>query len=227
MTNSVSRVAWASKTPRVYNAVLALSLGVSFWGCVDPGGTFDEFSARVIDATVSDAFEGSLQDVSGRFHLGLNPLSMGTAIEFDARVVVEFLNDGTATMSIVAQPLNCRTEGRPCGVPALAAAGEVVRSEIGPVDANGAFTLVFAAAQVIDNLANPLSTNDITLESDGEQVGLSGNIVDADTFCGVPNGVANVGGAKVPLNTSTFAARRISEDEDLGELADPLLSCPN
>lgn len=194
-------------------SVLAFKEGA---GCVDAGQSFKAYDDRVIDAAMTnvggDCNGGEIPDVNGEFLLALSPsfapeglLQFRTEVTIDKSVSPALLTQ--SLQPLCAQESQC-TLGEPVGDP--------FAIENVEVDDQCGYTANLVDV-FIPGAANPVSGSDII-----GNIELLGSLQSTDLLCGIANGTAEVSGAPIPIDNSTFGGVRIE-----GELPEPVAACPD
>jgi hypothetical protein len=188
--------------------------------CVDPDKLFSDYDERVVDAgkqiVAGGCNGGEIPAISGEYYLALSPVVAQDAL-LELIVTTELdLTVDPALLSLSFQPLCTQADqctlGQPIGEPHLET-GIEVNSECG-FEAN-------IASIIIPGGANTLSGSEI----DGE-LQLLGNLQSEEFYCGIVNGIANVGGAPIPIDNSTFGATRVPDGTLGDDLPEPIAACP-
>lgn len=197
----------------------AVTLAFALGACVDPGKRFDDFTERVLDAQ-ADHIDGSggLFEIDGEFLLAIVPVfAPNNTLRF--AVTSDITIDGTtgslslSFQALAAEKCDTGNGGNEVGDPISTGA---------PVDVNqdGGFVLTHENATV-DAMANDVTCGPIRADLE-----LTGQIRDANMFCG---DVAGHVYEPLPneLEGSTFGAIRI-EPGTRGDanLPEPLKACP-
>lgn len=181
-------------------------------GCVDPGGTFDDFQERVVDAASRPDARSidEIPDVTGEFYMGLRPgPTPSLPFRFLATTVLHQDASG-ATLDLSMLSLD-RETFEPVGAP-NAVEGVVVSD-------SGEFTAVFIDV-VIPARANPVSGQELTAD-----VTLIGQLRTEDLYCGDAEGMVN-SPFTLSLDGSTFAAIRVAPGTTGMDLPELVGECP-
>ena len=178
--------------------VLAGVAAIALGGCPEPEKRFREFVGRAptVDAgaAVEDGGGGAIADVTGTFLLAIaTTIAPDRPLQFLAEVTLTPAAAGTATLSLVAQPLS---------VAARTAVGSPIAVSNVAVDARGRLTLPFGA-QTVTGAANPISGSDILAT-----ITLTGAIASADRFCGTVTGMVTMP-IQIDLAGSVWGAIRV------------------
>ncbi len=201
--------------------VLLGGAAVSVTSCVDPGKLFSDFDNRVVDAgkqvIAGGCNGGEIPAIGGEYYLALSPVVAQDAL-LELIVTTELdLTVDPALLSLSFQALCTQedqcTVGQPVGDPHVES-GIEVNEECG-FEAN-------IESIIIAGGANTLSGSEI----DGE-LQLLGTLQADDFYCGIVNGVANVGGAPIPIDNSTFGAIRVPDGTLGDDLPEPIAACPD
>ena len=207
--------------PRLRNALLGtVILVLSVGSCVDPAGKFSEFDLRVIDAGMpavgTGCKLGEIPDVTGEFLMSLDTsIAPGAFLKFIGTTVID-KTVNPAVLSITLQPL-CTQAAAACTLNEPLGAPFVMDDT--DVDENCDYTVPISGI-ALEGGANPISGSALV----GELV-MSGNLRDADLYCGIVNGDADVGSI-VNIDNSTFGAIRIAPGTTGDALPDSVGACP-
>lgn len=160
---------------------------------------------------------GVIPDVSGEFYLNLStPLGPDSYLEFIFTQTID-INVNPAVLAMSLQPLCVQAEQCTVGSPV----GDMLTLDNTTVDENCDFELDIVGVPIPGG-ANALSGSDLI----GNLL-MKGNLQGPDFYCGLVDGSAEVGGAPVPINGSTFGSVRNTAVGALGDdLPDAVAFCP-
>jgi hypothetical protein len=190
--------------------------------CPDPKARLEEFEDRVVDASLFDAKEGTLEDITGEFYVGFEPQPlMGFIYLFIWKIEMTMNPEqGTATIKLTSQSLDFETREIAKAVDGTVP-DPIVLENI-PVSASGQFVIPFDDA-LIPGRGNPFSQGDVILDLFADSV-----IESEDVFCGVADENSAAITPPLPLAGSTFGATRI-EPGTIGAALPampPIWKCP-
>jgi hypothetical protein len=196
--------------------VPVLILACAATGCVSPRDRFDEFGARVIDATLADRPEGAFADITGEFLVGVaTTLDPSLPLLFLATIDVEIDNGtGTGTGQFEFQPLEA---SRCPGNDGLVPVGDPFAIPDVEIEEDGGFQAGFTG--MLPGEANNVSCSTVRVEITFDAV-----IRSTEVWCGLIMG--RVVTTNTSINGSTFGAIRIEPGTLGDDLPDPLLQCP-
>jgi hypothetical protein len=193
-------------------STIVLCLGVA--GCVDAKGSFDDFSARIVDGNTSQPDRPNfttIPDVTGEFLLAARPnLPEDRILEFIADFTMTANADGTATLTWTTTALTTADHTPSNQASPMTATDIQVRLD-GTFDA--------PMQGVLPGDANPV----IPGTSANLDAIVHGEIDSEDFVCGTLTGTAG----SLTLDGSTFAAQRITPGTTDGSLPDAIFKCPD
>jgi hypothetical protein len=206
----------------LFTVIIVISSLLIGLGCTnDPKDNLIDYVERTEAQrdTVLELEEGTVVDVSGTFYFTISAV-IAKALPLQFIATTEFVETDTGgTLDITLQPLSLDIQQTE--TPREMVGDPIVLPTI-EVDDVGGFEVDLGTVFLV-GAANPISGSDIEAE-----LWLKGTIISEDLICGGVKGDI-VQPIKAPLDygNSSFAAKRLADDEEYPAFENMLLGCPS
>ena len=206
----------------LFTVIIVISSLLVGLGCTnDPKDNLIDYVERTEAQrdTVLELEEGTVVDVSGTFYFTISAV-IAKALPLQFIATTEFVETETGgTLDITLQPLSLDIQQTE--TPREMVGDPIVLPTI-EVDDVGGFEVDLGTVFLV-GAANPISGSDIEAE-----LWLKGTIISEDLICGGVKGDI-IKPIKAPLDygNSSFAAKRLADDEEYPTFENMLLGCPS